>query len=289
MKILVTGANGQLGSEIKGLAELYSNLEFVFAGRSELDICNKANVFEFVSKNQIDGIINCAAYTAVDKAETHYKAAELVNATAVGNLVSVAEEQNLKLIHISTDCVFDGNGHIPYVEDFEVSPIGVYGKTKRFGEEYVLNSESESIIIRTSWLYSIFGHNFMKTMLLLGNQRDEIGVVFDQVGTPTYARDLAQTCLGILSRKEKINGKGKLYHYSNEGAVSWYDFSKAIMEMGKVDCRVNPIETKDYPTLARRPAYSVMDKSKIKDDFGIEIPYWRDSLKECILRLKSKG
>lgn len=285
MKILVTGANGQLGSEINGLADLYSNLDFVFSDLPDLDICNQEMLAQFVSKHQIDGIINCAAYTAVDKAEEDFKTAQLVNATAVGNLVSVAEEKNLKLIHISTDYVFDGTAHFPYLENCEVSPIGVYGKTKREGEEYVLNSDSESIVIRTSWLYSSFGNNFVKTMLRLGQERDELGVIFDQVGTPTYAKDLARTCLEVFSKEEKIDQKGKVYHFSNEGVASWYDFSKAIMEIGQVDCKVNPIETKDYPTPAQRPHYSVLNKSKIKSDFGIEIPYWRDSLKECIEKL----
>ncbi|PKQ68846.1 dTDP-4-dehydrorhamnose reductase [Labilibaculum manganireducens] len=288
MKILVTGANGQLGSEINGLADSYSNLDFVFSDLPELDICNKEKLSQFVSENKIEAIINCAAYTAVDKAEEDFETAELVNATAVGNLVFVAEEQNLKLIHISTDYVFDGTAHFPYTEDYEVSPIGVYGATKRKGEEYVINSESESIVIRTSWLYSSFGNNFVKTMLRLGKERDELGVIFDQVGTPTYARDLAQACLEIFSKEEKLDQKGKIYHFSNEGVASWYDFSKAIMEIGMVDCLVKPIETKDYPTPAQRPHYSVMNKAKIKADFGIEVPYWRDSLKECISRIKEE-
>ncbi|WP_461642390.1 dTDP-4-dehydrorhamnose reductase [Labilibaculum euxinus] len=286
MKILITGANGQLGSEINELSSSFPNLEFVFSDLPELDICNPEMLARFVRENQIKGIINCAAYTAVDKAEEDSKTAELVNASAVANLVAVAEAQNLKLIHISTDYVFDGTAHFPYSEDFEVSPIGVYGATKRKGEEFVINSSSESIVIRTSWLYSTFGNNFVKTMLRLGKEREELGVIFDQVGTPTYARDLAQTCLEIFSKEEKMDQKGKVYHFSNEGVASWFDFAKAIMEMGKVDCIVKPIETKDYPTPAQRPHYSVMNKAKIKADFGIEVPYWRDSLKECISRLK---
>jgi len=288
MRILVCGSNGQLGSEINELASLYSNLEFVFSDLPELDICNKAKLSQFVSNNQINGIINCAAYTAVDKAENDIETAELVNAAAVGNLVSLTEEQNLKLIHISTDYVFDGTAHLPYAEDFEVSPIGIYGKSKREGEEYVINSESESIVIRTSWLYSSFGNNFVKTMLRLGAERDELGVIFDQVGTPTYARDLAKSCLEILVSSEKLDSRGKVYHFSNEGVASWYDFAKAIMEMGNLNCKMNPIETKNYPTPAKRPHYSVMNKSKIKADFGVKIPYWRNSLKECIDILKTK-
>ena len=286
MRILICGANGQLGSEINELSSSFANLEFVFSDLPELDICNREMLAQFVSENQIKGIINCAAYTAVDKAEDDFKIAELVNATAVGNLVAIAEEQNLKLIHISTDYVFDGAVHIPYAEDCEVSPIGVYGATKRKGEEFVINSASESIVIRTSWLYSTFGNNFVKTMMRLGEEREELGVIFDQVGTPTYARDLAKTCLEIFSKEEKLDLKEKVYHFSNEGVASWFDFSKAIMEMGNINCNVKPIETKDYPTPAKRPHYSVMNKGKIKTDFGIEVPYWRDSLKECIEILK---
>ncbi|BAX78623.1 dTDP-4-dehydrorhamnose reductase [Labilibaculum antarcticum] len=285
MRILICGANGQLGSEINELSASFSNLEFVFSDLPELDICNREMLARFVSENQIKGIINCAAYTAVDKAEEDSKTAELVNATAVGNLVAIAEAQNLKLIHISTDYVFDGTAHFPYSEDCEVSPIGVYGKTKRKGEEFVLTSSSESIVIRTSWLYSSFGNNFVKTMLRLGAERAELGVIFDQVGTPTYARDLANVCLEIFSKEDKMDQKGKVYHFSNEGVASWFDFSKAIMEMGNVDCIVNPIETKDYPTPAQRPHYSVLNKAKIKAVFGIEVPYWRDSLKICIEKL----
>nr|WP_320119063.1 dTDP-4-dehydrorhamnose reductase [uncultured Marinifilum sp.] len=285
MKILVTGANGQLGSEINELSSSFPNLDFVFSDLPDLDICNKEMLSQFVIENKIEAVVNCAAYTAVDKAEEDAATAELVNATAVSNLVSIAEEENIKLIHISTDYVFDGTAHFPYAETCGVSPIGVYGETKRKGEEFVINSSSDSILIRTSWLYSSFGNNFVKTMMRLGNDRDELGVIFDQVGTPTYARDLAKACLEILSKSERLDSKGKVYHFSNEGVASWYDFAKAIMEIGQVDCQVNPIETKDYPTPAKRPHYSVMNKAKIKADFGIAIPYWRDSLKDCIEKL----
>lgn len=285
MKILITGANGQLGSEIKALSSKYSSFEFVFSDLPELDICNKTLLSKFIRGSQINGIINCAAYTAVDKAEEDSKTAELVNAAAVSNLVAVAEEENLRFIHISTDYVFDGTAHIPYSEDFEISPLGVYGATKRKGEEFVINSSSESIVIRTSWLYSSFGNNFVKTMMRLGGEREELGVIFDQIGTPTFAGDLAKACLDIFSKEDKIDQKGKMYHFSNEGVASWFDFAKAIMEIGNIDCKVNPIETKDYPTPAQRPHYSVMNKAKIKAVFGIAIPYWRDSLKECIEKL----
>lgn len=286
MKLLITGSNGQLGSEIKALAADYANFEFVFSDLPELDICNKDLLSQFTKENNINGIVNCAAYTAVDKAEEDGDMAEMVNANAVGNLIAVAEDQHLKLIHISTDYVFDGTSHIPYSESMPVSPLGVYGKTKREGELQVIHSASNSILIRTSWLYSTFANNFVKTMMRLGTDRDELGVIFDQVGTPTYARDLAKTCLDILSTADRIDQNSKVYHFSNEGVCSWYDFAKEIMAMGEINCQVNPIETKDYPTKAERPHYSVLNKSKIRADFGIQIPYWKDSLKECIAKLK---
>ena len=287
MNILVTGANGQLGSEIRSLSENFVDFNFIFKDLPDLDICNFLELENFVNKNKIDSIINCAAYTAVDKAEEESAIAQKVNADGVLNLVKVLEKVNGKLIHISTDYVYDGKSFMPYKETDEVSPIGVYGNTKREGELSVINSGIDGLVIRTSWLYSSYGNNFVKTMLRLGNDRDELGVIFDQVGTPTYARDLALSCLTILSNK-KINSKGNLYHFSNEGVASWYDFAKAIMAIGNVNCKVNPIETKEYPTPAKRPHYSVLNKSKIKNDFGIEIPYWRDSLKECISKIKKQ-
>ena len=237
----------------------------------------------------INTVINCAAYTAVDKAEEDAKNAERVNSMGVSNLVNAIETVNGKLIHISTDYVFDGNHFLPYKESDALSPIGVYGRTKRAGELAVLNSAIDSIVIRTSWLYSSYGNNFVKTMLRLGSEKENLGVIFDQVGTPTYARDLAKTCLEILTgvNSAKISKKGNLYHYSNEGVASWYDFAISIMELGGENCKVKPIQTKDYPTLAKRPHFSVLNKSKIKTDFKIEIPYWRDSLKECIEKIKN--
>ena len=290
MNILVTGANGQLGSEIRSLSENFVDFNFIFKDLPDLDICNFLELENFVNKNKIDSIINCAAYTAVDKAEEESAIAQKVNADGVLNLVKVLEKVNGKLIHISTDYVYDGKSFMPYKETDEVSPIGVYGNTKREGELSVINSGIDGLVIRTSWLYSSYGNNFVKTMLRLGNDRDELGVIFDQVGTPTYARDLALSCLSILlkSKENKISLKGKVYHFSNEGVASWYDFAKAIMVIGNVNCRVNPIETKEYPTPAKRPHYSVLNKSKIKNDFGIEIPFWRDSLKECISKIKKQ-
>jgi dTDP-4-dehydrorhamnose reductase len=289
MNILVTGSNGQLGSEIKDLEVNFTNFNFFFMDLRELDICNSNQLHIFIKDNNINTVINCAAYTAVDKAEQDYDIANKVNSEGVLNLVNALEKINGKLIHISTDYVFDGNSFLPYQESDPVSPIGVYGKTKRGGELAVINSNIDSIVIRTSWLYSSFGNNFVKIMLRLGNEKENLGVIFDQAGTPTYARDLAKTCLEILCGDSSVNisKNGSLYHYSNEGVTSWYDFAIAIMELGGVDCKVKPIQTKDYPTLAKRPHYSVLNKSKIKTDFKIEIPYWRDSLKDCIEKIKN--
>ena len=287
MNILVTGGNGQLGSEIKGLAPSYNKFRFFFMDLPELDICNPDELAVFFRENNIHTVINCAAYTAVDKAEQEAEIAEKVNSEGVLNLVNAVAKIKGKLIHISTDYVFDGNSFLPYQESDEVNPLGVYGNTKRRGELAVINSDIDAIVIRTSWLYSAYGNNFVKTMLRLGNERADLGVVFDQVGTPTNASDLAKVCLNILSRKtsEKISDKGNIYHFSNEGVASWYDFAVAIMDIGEVDCKVKPIETKEYPTPAKRPCFSVLNKSKIKKDFEIVIPFWRDSLRKCISKL----
>ena len=289
MNILVTGSNGQLGSEIKDLVTNYKDFNFFFRDLPKLNICDAEAINTFIFNQNINAVINCAAYTAVDLAEEDLVIAEQVNANGVLNLVNALEKVDGKLIHISTDYVFDGNNFLPYKESDPVSPIGVYGKTKRAGELVILNSSIDALVIRTSWLYSAFGNNFVKTMLKLGHERDELGVIFDQVGTPTYACDLAKTCLDILLDKssENISMNGKIYHYSNEGVTSWYDFAKAIMELGSIDCKVRPIETKDYPTPAKRPHFSVLNKTKIKKDFNIEIPYWRDSLDKCVKKLKS--
>jgi len=289
MKVLITGSNGQLGSEIRELVANYSKLDLVFRNSHELDICSFEALQDFIIDHKINVVINCAAYTAVDKAEEDAETAERVNSMGVLNLVNALEKVNGKLIHISTDYVFDGDHFLPYKESDPVSPIGVYGETKREGELAVINSTLDAIVIRTSWLYSSYGNNFVKTMLRLGKQKEELGVIFDQVGTPTFARDLAKTCLEILSgsTSANINKNGNLYHYSNEGVASWYDFAISIMELGGVNCKVKPIQTKDYPTLAKRPQYSVLNKSKVKADFKIEIPYWRDSLKDCMEKIKN--
>ena len=287
MKVLITGSNGQLGSEIKELASDYENLECIFRDLPELDICDTETLTTIISDQHINAVINCAAYTAVDKAEEEEQIAQKVNSEGVLNLVDALKKVDGKLIHISTDYVFDGNHSQPYKESDPVSPIGVYGETKRAGELAVLNSSIDSIVIRTSWLYSVYGNNFVKTMLRLGNQKKSIQVVSDQKGTPTFAKDLAKTCLDILSNagSTNISKKGSLYHYSNEGVTSWYDFARAIMEISNIDCNIIPIETKDYPTQAIRPLYSVLDKSKITSDFKVTIPHWRDSLTNCIKKI----
>ena len=287
MRVLVTGSNGQLGSEIKDLAVYYKKLDFVFKDLPELDICNFEVLQAFIINSNINIVINCAAYTAVDKAEEDAEIAEEVNSTGVLNLVNALELVNGKLIHISTDYVFNGNHFMPYNESDAVSPIGVYGNTKRNGELAVISSNIDGIVIRTSWLYSSYGSNFVKSILRLGKQKEELGVIFDQVGSPTYARDLAKTCLEILCGSDSVNisKNGNLYHYSNEGVASWYDFAISIMKIGGENCKVKPIQTKDYPTLAKRPKYSVLNKSKIKMDFKIEIPYWKDSLKDCVEKI----
>ena len=290
MNILVTGSNGQLGSEIKDLAKHYKYFNFFFMDLPELDICNSKQLDIFFKDNNIHKVINCAAYTAVDQAEQDAKIAKKVNSDGVLNLVKAVGKVKGQLIHISTDYVFDGNSFLAYQESDEVNPIGVYGNTKRKGELAVINSEIDGIVIRTSWLYSVYGNNFVKTMLRLGNQRDELVVICDQLGTPTNASDLAKTCLDIFSFKKQslMKSKGSIYHFSNEGVASWYDFACAIMDLGKVDCKVKPIETKDYPSLAKRPLFSVLNKMKIKNDFEIEIPYWRDALSACLLKLNKK-
>ncbi|PHQ65689.1 MAG: dTDP-4-dehydrorhamnose reductase [Sulfurimonas sp.] len=279
-KVLVTGSNGQLGSELRELSSRYK-YDFFFTDRNTLDITNKQSIIDFVYKYKIDIIINCAAYTAVDKAETEKDLADAINHQAVKHLAQISKDKNIKLIHISTDYVYDGKNHKPFIETDDTSPNSVYGATKLGGETAMQKiNPKNSIIIRTSWVYSSFGANFVKTMLRLGNEKDELGVIFDQVGTPTYAKDLATTILEILPKIK--NSNVEVYHYSNEGVLSWYDFAKEIMEMAKLDCNINPIETKDYPTPASRPHYSLLNKSKIKETFDIKIPFWKDSLDACL-------
>ena len=282
--ILVTGSKGQLGSELQELSSGYE-YNFFFTDRDSLDITDKESIVAFIKNNTIDTIINAAAYTAVDKAEEDAVNADKVNHLATQYLAEIAKEQNIKLIHISTDYVFDGKNYKPYTEDDTTNPNGVYGATKLAGEKAMQEiNPKNAIIIRTSWVYSSFGANFVKTMLRLGKERNSLGVIFDQVGTPTYARDLAKAILEILPKIK--NDNVAIYNYSNEGVLSWYDFAKEIMRMAKLECEINPIETKEYPTPATRPHYSLLNKAKIKKEFIIEIPYWKDSLDECLRTLR---
>lgn len=282
-KILITGANGQLGSEIKELKDKYSSFEFIFSDVDTLDICKIEELEELFTKESINYIINCAAYTNVDKAEEDYDNAFKINVEAVKNLAHISEKYNCKVLHVSTDYVFDSSlQNLPLKETDKTFAESAYGSTKLRGE-LELQQIKDYIIVRTSWLYSSFGHNFVKTMLRLGAEREELNVIFDQIGTPTYAADLADALLKIVEYSENNKEfKSGVYHYSNEGVASWYDFASAIMKIGKVDCKVKPIETKDYPLPAKRPAFSVMNKNKIKEAFGIEIPHWSESLNKCI-------
>ncbi|NOR55880.1 MAG: dTDP-4-dehydrorhamnose reductase [Sulfurovum sp.] len=284
--ILVTGSKGQLGSEIKELSPEYQD-NFFFTDRDNLDISNQEDIKHFIETNDINIIINCAAYTAVDKAENDEISADKINHLAVKYLAEIAKEKNIKLVHVSTDYVFDGTNFKPYSESDTTNPNGVYGKTKLDGEKAMQEiNPNNSIIIRTSWVYSSYGANFVKTMLRLGKEKKSLGVIFDQVGTPTYARDLAKTILDIIPTIK--NEAVEIYNYSNEGVLSWYDFAKEIMKMAKLDCTVNPIESKAYPTPATRPHYSLLNKTKIKETFKIEIPYWKDSLAECLKKMKER-
>ena len=288
-RILVTGSNGQLGSELKALSKNYI-YHFFFSTKESLNITDFKALKQFILDNQINAIINCAAYTDVDRAENNdqLKLADIINHLAVGNLAQLSKELNITLVHISTDYVFNGESFKPYLESDSTQPKTIYGQTKLNGEKALINiNPNNSIIIRTSWVYSSYGNNFFKTMLRLGKDKDSLGVIYDQVGTPTYARDLAKVILDILPKL--INDKVEIYHYSNEGVVSWYDFAKVIMETADLDCKVNPIETFQYPTPAKRPHYSVLNKAKIKSAFNIDIPYWKDSLNDCLALLGNKS
>jgi len=279
--ILVTGGNGQLGSELRDIAPNYQDYNFLFTDVKDLDITNHTAVAAFIENNNITVILNCAAYTAVDKAESEPELADAINHLAVANFAQIAKDNNIKLVHISTDYVFDGTNHKPYVETDTPNPQSVYGQTKLDGELAMQKIDPEnSIIIRTSWVYSKFGNNFVKTMLRLAETRDEISVVADQIGTPTNAADLANAILKILPQIS--NDMVQLFHYSNEGVCSWYDFAKAIFEIGNIKVKVNTIESSQYPTLADRPFYSVLNKSKINETYQLEISYWRDSIVKCL-------
>jgi dTDP-4-dehydrorhamnose reductase len=279
MRIIVTGKNGQLGSEISALSANYSEIDFLFTGSDELDITKKNVIRKFVNEFKPDLIINCAAYTAVDKAEDDKENAEAVNHLGPRNLAEVCEIEKIRLIHISTDYVFNGNTTRPYTELDYTDPINEYGLSKLKGEMAIYKTNAHSIIIRTSWVYSSFGNNFLKTIIRLGNERESINVVSDQYGSPTSAKDLAFVCLQIAISKDKWNSDKAIYHYSNEGVISWYDFAKEIIEVMGLTCKVIPITTDQYPTKAIRPKYSVMSKDKIKG-LGIEVRNWSDSLKD---------
>lgn len=280
--ILVTGANGQLGNEMRRVASMDAGRVYLFTDVAELDICDEEAVERFVVENTIDCIVNCAAYTNVNKAEEDAVLCDKLNHLAPANLARVAARHGASLIHISTDYVFNGEHYVPYKEDDATCPNSVYGTTKLAGEKAIQALCPQTVIIRTAWLYSTFGNNFVKTMLRLGRERSELGVVFDQIGTPTYAYDLACAIQCILS-KGVVPG---IYHYSNEGVCSWYDFTKAIFSLGGITtCELKPLHTDEYPTPAARPHYSVLDKTKIKQTYGVEVPYWMDSLKECMAQL----
>lgn len=279
MKILITGCNGQLGNEMQLLEKENPQHTFFNTDVAELDITDQNAIEKFVSENAIDGIVNCAAYTAVDKAEENQDLCMKLNATAPDYLAQAIEKRGGWMIQISTDYVFDGTNHKPYTEADSVCPNSTYGRTKLAGEQAVMAGCKKSMIIRTAWLYSTFGNNFVKTMIRLGKEKPELGVIFDQIGTPTYARDLAVAIFAAINQGI-VPG---IYHFSNEGVISWYDFTKAIHRIaGITTCRVRPLHTEEYPTPANRPHYSVLDKTKIKQTYGIEIPYWEESLVECV-------
>ena len=282
MNILITGCNGQLGNEIQLLEREHRQHNYYNTDVQELDITDQDAVEAFVEGHEIDGIVNCAAYTAVDKAESNEELCQRLNAEAPAYLAHAIGRRGGWMIQISTDYVFDGTGHTPYTEDEDTCPNSVYGKTKLVGELNVQAHCERSMIIRTAWLYSTFGNNFVKTMLRLGRERTELGVVVDQAGTPTYARDLARAIFAAIGQGIVAG----VYHFSNEGVCSWYDFTKAIHRLaGITTCHVRPIHTAEYPTPAARPHYSVLDKTKIKQTYGLEIPHWEESLRECVERL----
>ena len=286
MNILVTGANGQLGNEMRRLGAVSPN-NYIFTDVAELDITNADAVMHVAKHYSIDAIINCAAYTNVDKAESDEATAELINATAVANLAAAMKEVGGTLFHVSTDYVFGSEGNTPRTEDMPLNPLGVYGRTKLHGEQAIAESGCKALIFRTAWLYSEFGNNFLKTMMRLTAEREQLNVVFDQVGTPTYAGDLALAIFSIIEAGVYEGNEG-IYHFSNEGVCSWYDFAVEIAAVaGNTNCRINPCHSSEFPSPVTRPPYSVLDKTKIKATFDIDIPHWRESMEYCIKRIKS--
>ncbi|MDL2221381.1 dTDP-4-dehydrorhamnose reductase [Parabacteroides sp. OttesenSCG-928-N08] len=284
-QVLVTGANGQLGQCIQALADKYTQFSFLFTDIDTLDIGNRETVMTYMQQQHIDYVINCAAYTAVDHAEEEEAKAFRVNCGALQNLAEACCKLNAKIIHISTDYVFDGKSYSPYTERDIPKPVSSYGRTKYAGEQVLRDFCAGYVILRTGWLYSEYGKNFCKTMYKLAQERDELRVVFDQVGTPTYAGDLAATILFLLEQAEEGSFSPGIYHFSNEGVCSWYDFARKIVELSGFDCKVTPIESKEYPAAAARPPYSVLNKGKIKHTYQIAIPHWEESLKAVINRL----
>lgn len=280
--ILVTGCNGQLGKELQTIAHQYGQFHFVFASREDLKLHHYGLVENFFIGAKPQYCINCAAYTAVDKAETEKEMAMLVNGESVGHLAAICKKYHTKFIHISTDYVFDGESETPYKEDDVTGPINVYGESKLLGEQLCMKENDDAIIIRTSWVYSQFGNNFVKTMMRLMSERNEINVVADQIGSPTYAADLAKAILHIISSDKWQSG---IYHYSNEGKISWYEFAVAVKELTGSGCKVNPIPTSAYPTPAKRPHFSLLNKEKIQHVFGVEVPSWKISLQHCLKQL----
>lgn len=286
MNILITGANGQLGNEMRRVSAASSN-HYIFTDVAELDITNPDAIRKMVNDNHIEIIVNCAAYTNVDKAEDDYKMADLLNNKAVENLAVAAKEVDATLIHVSTDYVFQGDRNIPCCEDWETNPLGVYGKTKLAGEQSLQRVGCKYLIFRTAWLYSSFGKNFVKTMQQLTADRDSLKVVFDQVGTPTYARDLADVIFKVI--EEELFDKQGIYHFSNEGVCSWYDFAKEICALSGNTCDIQPCHSDEFPSKVKRPHFSVLDKTKLKSAFNIKVPYWKDSLIKCINELKENN
>ena len=282
-RVLVTGANGQLGSEMRKLGAVSPN-EYIFTDVAELDITNREAVMTFVTENNINIIVNCAAYTNVDKAEDDAATAELINATAVRNLAEAVKAVDGTLFHVSTDYVFGAEGNTPRTEDMPTNPLGVYGVTKLHGEQAIAEVGAKALIFRTAWLYSEFGNNFLKTMLRLTAEKESLNVVFDQVGTPTYAGDLAMTIFSIIEGNYYAGNEG-IYHFSNEGVCSWYDFAREIASAMGYKCNVNPCHSSEFPSKVARPPYSVLDKTKIKKVFGVEIPHWRESMIYCLKRI----
>lgn len=285
MNILVIGASGQLGQELRVVAE-GSAQHYTFASRSELDVTDQLAIRHFVQDHHIDTIINCSAYTAVDRAEDEPEEADCINHQAVAALAALAKAQGLYLIHISTDYVFAGDSHRPITEEETPRPQSVYGRTKLLGEDAIRRAGCRALILRTSWLYSTYGANFLKTVCRLMQERQELSIVFDQIGTPTYARDLARFIVSYLEQDKGTRQEGT-YHFSDEGVASWYDFAEAIRHRMGYSCQLHPIRSEQYPTKATRPSYSVLDKAKLKRDFGITLPHWQTSLEDCLNQLTS--